>query len=141
MRGLGILGGNLYSVGLGINEAGTVVGYNGPFDFHAFAYDSAAGMRDLGSFGMTRNWARDINNRDQIVGGPYDASGSGPLHAFVYEGGQMRDLGVLPGNTFSIAYSINDSGDIVGYASVDRESAPARRSLAGRRGALTDLNS
>jgi probable HAF family extracellular repeat protein len=38
----------------------------------------------------------------------------GPYHAFLYEDGQMKDLGTLGGTTMSIANAINDSGQVVG---------------------------
>ena len=43
-----------------------------------------------------------------INGTPYD-------HAFLYDGTTMNDIGTLGGND-SVARSINDSGQIVGYS-------------------------
>ncbi len=41
------------------------------------------------------------------------ASGEWVTHAFLWEGGQMTDLGTL-GGYFSVAQAINDRGQVVG---------------------------
>jgi len=42
-------------------------------------------------------------------------SGNSTAHAFLWQnGGPMQDLGTLLGDVFSIAYSVNDNGQIVG---------------------------
>jgi len=61
-------------------------------------------VTDLGGGG-----ALGINNSGQVVG--QNAAG----HAFLYSGGTMSDLGAL-GGTHSQARSINNNGQIVGYA-------------------------
>lgn len=66
---------------------------------------------ELGSKGY------DINDSGQIVGymsvGPFSANYN---HAFLYSGGVMTDIGTLTGDPTlqSIAYAINNSGQIVG---------------------------
>ena len=55
------------------------------------------------------SFAYAVNNLGQIVGDGGPGSG-----AFLWENGSLRDLGAPPGRTWSSAYDINDSGQIVG---------------------------
>src|SRR5690349_9324251 len=71
-------------------------------------------ITDLGTlkFGSARIHA--INSLGQAVGASGYPHGAG-THAFFWEKkGGMRDLGALPGGDYSAAYSINDSGQVVG---------------------------
>lgn len=117
---------------LGLNDAGTVVGTarrsarQGDVVV-ARAFASRQGrVRDLGTLGGPYSHAFGINAQGQIVGKAdlaprprwvATALGLPPIatHAFVWEAGQMRDLGTLGGDT-SRAHAINDSGMIVGQA-------------------------
>ena len=81
-------------------------------------------VKDLGTLGgtitfpnMDRTLAKDVNDSGQIVG--HSNTSSGARHAFLYSGGQMKDLGTLPGGNQSEAFSINDSGQVVGSATYD----------------------
>jgi len=62
--------------------------------------------------GGTGSVAWGINNRKQVVGQADDALGNG--RAFVWENGLMTELPMLPSGGPAWAYSINDSGVIVG---------------------------
>jgi probable HAF family extracellular repeat protein len=64
---------------------------------------------DLGTLGGNRSIAHGINNSGQVVGSAYITS-NGQTYPFLYSGGSMSILGVLPG----AAYHINDSGQVVG---------------------------
>ena len=59
-----------------------------------------------------------INNRGQIVGtrDPSNPCCGGSNRAFLYENGVMKDLGAPYGYSDSLAYDINDKGQIVGYS-------------------------
>jgi len=57
--------------------------------------------------------ATGINNQGQVVG--YSDSIAGNPHAFLWEEGNMTDLGTLGGGT-SKANGINDRGQVVGYS-------------------------
>ena len=60
--------------------------------------------------------------------------------AFVWRDGRMKDLGTLPGDTFSQALFINASGQIVGQSSNDDGSDIFRACLWENGGPPIDLN-
>jgi probable HAF family extracellular repeat protein len=60
---------------------------------------------------FTNILAKGLNSMGQVVGQARVANGES--HAFFFDGSQLHDLGTLGGHS-SIAYSINDSGEIVG---------------------------
>ena len=118
MRDLGTLGGSA-SDGYAINDSGQIVGVSttAAGNLHAFSWTTGGGMIDLGTLGGLYSWADAINSAGTIVG---DSIASGGLHAYVDSGGVMTDLAPylasigLTGD--SGARSINDNGDIVGFA-------------------------
>jgi probable HAF family extracellular repeat protein len=118
------------SEGMAINNRGDIVGRTGPIgdirddpgnpqgEFHAFLWRDKDGMTDLGTFGAWSS-AQDINERGEVVGYSYygDYVHPGDCHAFLWtEKDGMVDLGTLPGFSTSVAYAINSSGDVVGWA-------------------------
>lgn len=102
----------------GINDAGLIVGNQrvnvGDTHYrHASLYDGNT-WNDLGTLdGFTGSLATDINNIGQVVG--YSENPNAYTQAFLYDGGVMSAL-TLGGNN-SYAWSINDSGQIVGTSS------------------------
>ena len=81
-------------------------------------------VTDLGTLGGRNSFAHDINNNGQVVG-EADLS-EGPVHAFLYSGGPLLDLGILDSRyTGSYAYGINDVGQIVGACYIDGGSVRA----------------
>ena len=130
MQDLGTLGGGSSSIARGINDQGQVVGEVtlppvGPSQpaKHAFLWTPGQGMQDLGTLGgLNSTIAFDINNAGQVVGRAFSSNAqiAPPIdpeylsHAFLWEPGQgMRDLGGL-GDGHSVAYAINDAGQVVG---------------------------
>ncbi|MFN0280110.1 MAG: cohesin domain-containing protein [Pyrinomonadaceae bacterium] len=111
-----------YSRGNGINNAGQVVGHSGidldTSNTHAFIWDAAGGMRDLGTLGGQYAKAFSINNSGVVTG---DAQTSIPFHAhhaFIWDAsGGMRDLGTIAGS-YSTGAFINDNGHIAGTSSI-----------------------
>lgn len=112
----------------GINDRGEVAGgaqsSNGAP--HAFLWTREAGMQDLGAlsgdFLSAAPCCHTINNKRQVVG----FSIPGPLgsgRAFLWENGGMTDLNTLiPSDSLWYlleATSINDSGQIVGWGTIN----------------------
>jgi probable HAF family extracellular repeat protein len=71
--------------------------------------------RPLGSLGGTNTIANDINEWNQVVGRSQISQDSAS-HAFMWERGQMFDLGTLQADSYSEAKAINDWGTIVGLS-------------------------
>jgi probable HAF family extracellular repeat protein len=126
-------GGKMRDLGIGastascINNLGEVVGdYNG----QAFIYRSGK-MHLLGTLGGSQfvkfSYATCINNSGEVTGGSTIPSPAFyehvTVHAFLYGGGKMRDLGTLGNAAYSInhhsaASSINDRGQVVGESDI-----------------------
>jgi probable HAF family extracellular repeat protein len=118
----------------GINENGSVVGQIDPPNSnpHSFLFDPNIGFANLPHFGLASG-AAAINDVNQIVGGAYYETG---YRAFLYDRGQMSDLGTLGGH-YSSATDVNNRGQIVGSSTV-RESHPFRAFLYDN-GTMLDL--
>jgi probable HAF family extracellular repeat protein len=132
--------GDVYSLALGVNDLGHVVGIHnfdqtnvapgGAYFFRAgIVHDLTSVLHGPGGV------ANDINNGGVIAawGGP-----PGALHAIVYDttSDTATDLGVLPGYTQSAAVAINNAGQVVG--NLMSESASDTRAFLFD-GALKDL--
>ncbi|HEY9845107.1 MAG TPA: hypothetical protein V6D03_02820 [Candidatus Caenarcaniphilales bacterium] len=127
-QGLGTLGGAV-SFASKINDHNQVVGFSEtPDSSRAFRWEAKSGMQDLGTLGGEASRAEDINNAGQIVGSAEIPNRS--FHAFLWEDKQgMLDLGTLLSNEAfpyyadnqSQAWSINDSGQVVGSSSFPKE--------------------
>lgn len=70
----------------------------------------------LGTLGGSASFGRDINDRGQVVGASFTVEEPyGNWHAFLWVPGVgMRDLNPT-GSLYSMPWSINERGDIVGY--------------------------
>lgn len=83
-------------------------------------------VEDLGTLGIYTNStsvATDVNNSGQVVGGSDN-------RAFLYENGQMKDIGRLSDQGNTQAEAINDNGKVVGTSTaVDPERGPVPRAF------------
>lgn len=142
MHDLGTLGGHT-STALDINDSGEIVGYSltGGTDsmgwiHQAFRSDGFT-MLSIGSSGSS---AGAVNNAGVAVGQMRTENGA--LHAALYQGEHMTDLGTLDGLN-SEALGINERGDVVGTADshVAETGQHATHAFLYRNGTFFDLGS
>ena len=126
-------GGSNYSVAMSINDAGQIAGISHSVNYRAVLWQNGT-IVDLGTLSGTLSEAHGINTSGQVVGSSYVVGGT---HAFVWENGSMTDLGTLPGGeAFSVAYAINDAGQIVGTS---LNESGGNSAFLWENGAMTDL--
>lgn len=124
--------------GFAVNKSGAVAGSAGGVTFsQAFLFQNGQ-VTQLGTLNgvpFANSGARGINDAGNVVGysdAPATPDGSVPTHAFLYTGGQLRDLGTLGGATDSDAEDINNGGVIVGNS--------GGKAFVYQNGAMQDLN-
>jgi probable HAF family extracellular repeat protein len=121
--------------GFGVNASGQVTGYDidegagrraflwpipGAFPWVAMQNLGTLGTSALRAIGYD-SWGQGINDSGEVTG--YStATYEGPMHAFLYDGASMHDLGTLGGST-SYGYGINASGAVTGNAATTGDSA------------------
>jgi len=128
------------SFGSGINDAGTVVGYDGAFLGRSQAYAASwlnGELIRMPAPGTSVSFASAINNAGQTVGNSIETR-SGNFQALLWNGVTPVKLGGLPGDTQTSAYAINEAGQIVGTSTASANSARAHV-VVWDRGSIVDL--
>src|SRR5882762_359266 len=80
---------------------------------HAFLWSRTSGMQDLGSLGAS-SYASAVNSSGEVAG--YFVTTLGHVRAFLWTASTgMQDIGTL-GGADSVAFGINDAGEVSGWA-------------------------
>ena len=90
---------------------------------------------DLDGFDGPCSGAAHVNNGGQAVGFYCDVAGV--AYAYLWTGGPLQDLGILPGGSFSEAFWNNQRGQILGDG--DRADGNVV-DILWQNGIMTDLN-
>jgi len=141
IRDLGTLSGGSVSIANAINDAAQVAGGSDSAgtDTHAILWSKATGMQDLGTLIGSGGYsvAQALNRYGEVVGQSTVGPG-GQTHGFVWTKARgIRDLGTLPGGANSLAYDVNDLGQIVGLS--DSEASYSHAVLWTPAGKIQDL--
>jgi probable HAF family extracellular repeat protein len=133
-----------HSTADGINNHGDIVGiweYK-PYQWHAYAIIGGH-MKDLGTLGHNylHSYAVAINDSRQVLGYSTDRKGANLSreHAFIWQKGKMRDLGLM--NGYSVhPIGLNNHGQFVGSASNSQKPPKSRQPFLWTNGRYWDLN-
>lgn len=94
---------------------------------HAAAQDYQ--IIELGTLGGDASGAQGVDEFGWAVGWSY--TGSGELHGFLYGDGNMLDLGLLIGGTYSLATTISGEGRIAGLSGINQYGPLLQESTQG----------
>ncbi|HEX4920702.1 MAG TPA: hypothetical protein VFV92_08175, partial [Candidatus Bathyarchaeia archaeon] len=131
------IGGDPDGFASSINDNGQVVGQTGNCTsvLHAVLWNKGV-PTELGRLRGLLLTPTDINNKGQIVG--FAASPDFTVfRAFLWENGVARDLGTIAPDVKSLAFGINDKGQIVGDSCDEFFDC---RAFLWQDGTMTDLN-
>lgn len=113
------------------NLGGALIGLPSPTQWHASLWRGRR-IRDLGTLGTgPDSFAVLVNNRDQVAGFSYTnaivnpETGIPTIHPFLWENGQMIDVGTLGGLIAGVS-GLNNSGQVAGTSDLagDQTSHP-----------------
>jgi probable HAF family extracellular repeat protein len=141
------LPGDASSWATGINDREQVVGlsgncvspnFNAPgatVPQHGVIWENGT-VANLGNLGGTTTFPWAINSKGQVVGQATLADDM-TLHTFLWQKGVITDLGVVPGDSVSGAFGLNDRGDVVGGSCDQNFNC---RAFLWQNGFMVDLN-
>lgn len=151
VRELPTVDGDPDGVAYAINDKGQAVGGTGSCGafnsitevnlvaLHAVLWQGGKPI-DLGNLGGDGHfngiYATGLNNAGQIAG-VSDTTDDASFHGFLWQDGHMSDLEPLPGDSYSYATAIGDTGVVLGL-SIDANFN--LRAVTWQNGAITDLN-
>lgn len=122
----------VWSSATDLNDAGTVTGIIGTPEGEQRAVVWQDGQTtDLGDLGVGFVYAASINNRGQVVGSA--SQPDGPDRAFLWQAGVLTPLPLPAGTTGSVAWTVNERGDVLGEVSGDA-APPGGRAVVWDRG-------
>ena len=81
-------------------------------------------------------YATGLNDDGQVVG-TSDTTGDVSFHGFLWQQGNITDLGTVTGDSYSSAVSIGNNGMVLGV-SISASFSP--RAVLWRHGTATDMN-
>jgi len=141
------LPGDISAWAIGINNHGQIVGvsgncvspnFNAPgatTPQHAVVWQHGT-VTDIGTLGGSFIFPWAINSRGQITG-QASPPGDMTVHSFLWQKGVMTDLGEVPGDFGSIAFGLNDQGEVVGGSCDQNFNC---RGFIWQDGVMTDIN-
>jgi probable HAF family extracellular repeat protein len=140
MTSLGTLGGTQGVAAKATNQ-GQVVGDSDregdvAVEQHGFSWRGGV-LTDLGTLGGTFSTAKWVNESGEVVG--FASTAEGTFRAFRWKNGHMRNLGSIENDLCSVAWSINEAGQIVGGSDPQCDFSAERASL-WENGHVFDLN-
>lgn len=115
-----------------INDRGDIAMIGEGIAMYAVARDAGGDCRDLGHLGGMVSIPYDINDRGEVCG--YSKIDRRTVHAFLYRGGTMLDLGSL--GFESGAHSVNNAGEVVGAS---KDQLARMRAFHWKEGRMIDL--
>lgn len=128
------------SFGSWITENGLVAGFSGNSEIDPLTglpevravFWNDGQIINLGTFGGNESLANAVNSRGQVVGlatntipDPFNFYGFGEqMHAFLWQKGQTQDLGTLGDGPDSIAFWVNEAGQVAGISYINSTPNP-----------------
>ena len=148
MHSLGTLGG-VYGAVFGMNDKDQVIGNSSTADApgaclfggpgcHGFLWDRGK-IRDLGTLGGTSSIPAMLNDAGDVAGGA-NTTNDETIRAVRWKDGAIQDLGGVDGDPCSLAWGLNNRGQIVGISVPLCDLSLAPRAFLWEHDEMIDLN-